>query len=359
MKNKELENLRSHIDELDEAISSLLEQRLETARAIGLAKGEDVVYDPVREHEVIRRLQKLHPGIEAGALAAIQREIISLCRSVQAPLQVACMGPGGSYSQQAAFLAMGRSVKTLFVRDPREALQAVENGDAGLAVVPVENTIEGVVYATLDGFSVSDQGLKVVLEVCLPIRHVLASRTGELRNIREVRSHPQALAQCRIWLDTHLPGIPRTSVSTTSAAAGMAADDEGLAAVCNELAAETNELPVLVRNIQDQPHNTTRFWVVGRQEAKAGPENKTSLLFAVAHTPGSLLAALEPLLQACLNLTFIQSRPMPGNPFEYVFFVDLEGHVQDKRVSGALERMRTRCFRLRILGSYPCGGQNL
>lgn len=356
MKSRELDRLRLRIDELDEAIAGLLEQRLETARAIGFAKGESSVYDPVREDEVIRRLQKLHPGIESGALAAIQREIISLCRSVQAPLQVACMGPCGSYSQQAVFLAAGRSVKTLFVLDPREALQAVEKREADIAVVPVENTIEGVVYSTLDGFYASDRDLKVAREVCLPIRHVLASRTGELGNIREVRSHPQALAQCRIWLDTHLPGIPRTSMSTTSAAAVMAAEDEGLAAACNELAAEVNGLPILVRNIQDQPHNTTRFWVVGRHDAKAGTENKTSLLFAVAHTPGSLLGALEPLLEAGLNLTLIQSRPMPGNPFEYVFFVDLEGHIQDKRVSDALERMRTHCFRLRVLGSYPCGG---
>lgn len=358
MNGKELDRLRLHIDELDEAIAGLLEQRLETSRAIGFAKGKSPVYDPVREDEVIRRLQKLHPGIAPGALAAIQREIISLCRSVQAPLQVACMGPGGSYSQQAAFLAAGRSVKTLFVLDPREALQAVERDDADLAVVPVENTIEGVVYSTLDGFYASDRDLRVAREVRLPIRHVLASRTGELRTIREVRSHPQALAQCRIWLDTHLPGIPRVPVSTTSTAAAMASEDDGLAAVCNELAAEINGLPILVRNIQDHSNNTTRFWAVGRQEVEAGQENKTSLLFAVAHTPGSLLGALKPLLEAELNLTLIQSRPMPGNPFEYVFFVDLEGHIQDKRVSTALERMRTLCFRLRILGSYPCGGQN-
>ncbi len=358
MKREELNRLRLHIDELDDAIADLLEKRLETARAIGFAKGEGAVYDPAREDEVIRRLQKLHPGIAPGALAAIQREIISLCRSVQVPLQVACMGPGGSYSQQAAFLAAGRSVKTLFVLDPREALQAVEKGEADLAVVPVENTIEGVVYSTLDGIYASDRDLKVAREVHLPIRHVLASRTGEPGNIREVRSHPQALAQCRIWLDTHLPGIPRTPVSSTSAAAVMAAENQELAAVCNEPAAEINGLSVFARNIQDQPHNMTRFWAVGRQNVNAGPENKTSLLFAVPHTPGSLLGALKPLLEAGLNLTFIQSRPMPGNPFEYVFFVDLEGHIQDKRVSDSLERMRMLCFRLRILGSYPCGGQN-
>lgn len=355
MKNRELDNLRSQIDKLDETIANLLEQRLETARAIGLAKEGGGIYDPVREQEVIRRLQNLHPDIEKDALAAIQREIISLCRSVQAPLRAACMGPEGSYSQQAAFRGAGRSVKNIFVRDPREAFKAVEKGEADLAVVPVENTIEGVVYATLDGFAASDPELKVIREVRLPIRHTLASRASNLGDIREVRSHPQALAQCRIWLDTHLPGIPRTPVSTTSAAAAMAAEsNEGLAAVCSELAAEFNDLPVLVRNIQDQSHNMTRFWIIGRQETREAPESKTSLLFSVAHTPGSLLDALEPLRRAGLNLTLIQSRPMPGNPFEYVFFVDLEGHVQDKRVSAALERMRSECFRLRVLGSYPC-----
>lgn len=354
MSKKELDDLRSHIDELDETIANLLEQRIETARAIGIAKEGGTVYDPAREREVIRRLQKLHPEIGSAAMEAIQREIISLCRSAQAPLRVACMGPEGSYSQQAAFLATGRSVENFFVRDPREAFMALEKDEADLAVVPVENTIEGVVYATLDGFAATDPGIRVVREVRLPIRHVLASRSAGLADIREVRSHPQALAQCRIWLDTHLPGITRTPVSTTSAAAKMASEDENIAAVCSHMAAESSDLPVLFRNIQDQLHNTTRFWIVGRQETQAGPDSKTSLLFAVAHTPGSLFDALDPLRKADLNLTFIQSRPMPANPFEYVFFVDFEGHMEDKRVSEALERMRDRCFRLRVLGSYPC-----
>lgn len=353
MKNNELDYLRSHIDELDEAIASLLEKRLETARAIGLTKEGGPVYDPIREQEIIRRLQDLHPDIDAAALAAIQGEIMSLCRSVQAPLRVACMGPEGSYSQQAAIRCTGKSAKIHFVQDPREALQVIEKDDVDLAVVPVENTIEGVVYATLDGLAASNPELKVVREVRLPIRHALASHAANLGDVREVRSHPQALAQCRVWLDSHLPGIPRTPVSTTSAAATMASADDGLAAVCSELAADSNDLPIMVRNIQDQPQNTTRFWVVGRHETREAQQSKTSLLFAVAHTPGSLLDALEPLRRAGLNLTFIQSRPMPGNPFEYVFFVDFEGHVHDSHVSGALERMRPYCFRLRILGSYP------
>lgn len=354
MKDKDLKNLRSTIDRLDEEITALLEKRIETAHSIGQAKGSGPIFDPVREREVIRRLQQLHPRIDGEALASIQREIMSLCRSVQKPLRVACLGPEGSYSQQAAITALGRSVDDRFVRDPREAFRALEKDEADLAVVPVENTIEGVVYATLDGFASADPALKIVREVRLPIRHTLSSRAADLGQMREVRSHPQALAQCRIWLDTHLPGIPRTPVSSTSEGAAMAAEEEGVAAICSELAAELKELPVLVRDIQDQPHNTTRFWVVGQQETRESEADKTSLLFAVAHTPGSLLDALEPLRRAGLNLTFIQSRPMPGNPFEYVFFVDLEGHVDDTRVSHALERMRPLCFRLRVLGSYPC-----
>ncbi|MCF7936357.1 MAG: prephenate dehydratase, partial [Synergistales bacterium] len=288
-------------------------------------------------------------------LAAIQQEIIALCRAVQSPPGVACMGPEGSFSHQAALKAVGHGANLHFVDGPREVFRALENRETELGLVPVENTIEGVVYAALDAFAASPPELQVLREIRLPIRHVLGTHAGDLKEIREVRSHPQALAQCRRWLDSHLPGIPRTPAASTSAAARAAAAESSIAAVCSELAAQANSLPALAQNIQDEAHNTTRFWVVGRRGAAAGPENKTSLLFVVSHTPGSLLYALDPVREEGLNLMLIQSRPLPGNPFEYLFFVDLEGHLEEQPVAQTIESMRSRCFRLRVLGSYPCG----
>lgn len=355
MNREELEKLRNRIDELDDALALLLERRQEIARAIGEAKNGVHIYDPVRENEVVRGIQSRHPGISPRSLAVIMREVISLCRSIQSRPRVSFLGPEGSYSQQAAFAALGRDIVQVHKRDPREILLSVQQEEADLAVLAVENTTEGVVYATLDALSESSPEIRILREVRLPVRHVLAGPMESLREIREVRSHPQALAQCRLWLSTRLPGIPLKVASSTSEAASLAASGEGAAAICNELAAEMLNIPVLARNIQDQPHNTTRFWVAGLGETRPSEGSKTSLLFNVSHTPGSLLRALDPLRDEGLNLTFIQSRPMPGNPFEYTFFADIEGHAGEEPLARALEAMRPRCFRMRVLGSYPCG----
>ena len=353
MSKEDLKVLRSRIDEIDHSLAELLGKRLETARSIGVAKGDGPVYDPVREAQIIEKFKGLLPQGDPEALAAIHREIISMCRSAQARLRVACMGPEGSFSQQAVFKALGHSVDPLFVDSPGSVFAAIEEELCGFGIVPVENTIEGVVCPTLDGFA-SASKVFIIKEINIPIRHVLASKCAEMSKVREVRSHPQALAQCRAWLDTNLPGVPRIPVATTSVAATMAAEDRSVAAVCSGLAAELNDLTLLKEGIQDQANNTTRFWVLGRNRARSGERDKTSILFSISHRPGALLDALEPLREAEVNLTLIQSRPMPGNPFEYLFFVDFEGPAGDSVVS-ALAEMEKRCFHLRVLGSYGAG----
>lgn len=347
--NEELEKLRVQIDEIDLALAELIGRRARVATEIGRAKGTAPVYDPGREREVIRRFKEANSELDQEALAGIHREIIALCRSLQERPTVACMGPEGSYSQQAMEKALGSSVDRLFVSGPREVLRAVETKKATMGIVPVENTVEGVVYATLDGFAQTSPNTVILQEIALPIRHVLAA-SCDMCQIEQVVSHPQALAQCRLWLEEHLPGASKNPVVTTSHGASMA-KEPGTAAVCSAKAAEINGLRVLAKDIQDQPHNTTRFWVVGEKRSKPNGGDKSSILFSVPHRPGSLLDALAPLRNRGINLTAIQSRPMPGNPFEYLFFLDMEGDMAT--LSQAVEEMEGMCLRLRVLGTYP------
>lgn len=347
--NDELERLRAKIDEIDRSLAELIGRRAKVAVEIGKAKGSSPVYDPTREREVIRRFKEANSDLDQEALAEIHREIISLCRSLQSRSIVACMGPEGSYSQQAMEKALGSSVDGLFVSGPREVFRAVETKKATMGIVPVENTVEGVVYATLDGFAQTSPDLVILQEIALPIRHVLAA-SCDMGQIEQVVSHPQALAQCRLWLEENLPGARKNSVVTTSHGASMA-KETGTAAVCSARAAEINGLRVLAQDIQDQPHNTTRFWLVGENRSKRTGGDKSSILFSVPHRPGSLLDALDPLRNCGVNLTAIQSRPMPGNPFEYLFFLDMEGDTAS--LPRAMEEMEKKCLRIRVLGSYP------
>ncbi|EFQ24171.1 Prephenate dehydratase [Aminomonas paucivorans DSM 12260] len=348
-----LRALRERIDELDEALAVLLERRAETAREIGAAKGDGPTYDPAREARILRNLQARHPDLDPEALGAVHREVISLCRGVQRHLSAACLGPEGSFSHAAALRALGHGTNLALQPDLPSVFRALEEGSAALGVVPVENTLEGTVLPTLDAFSRAAPEVRVLRELRLPVRHVLASREPALDRIREVHSHPQALAQCRLWLAGHLPGTPQIPEASTSGAAERAARTPGTACLCSREAAGLRGLTVLARDVQDHPHNATRFWVLGTGQAPEGNPRKTSLLFTVPHRPGTLLDALDPLREAGLNLTLIQSRPLPENPFEYFFCVDFQGPAEAPEAARALEAMEARCFRLRILGSYP------
>jgi len=351
--NEDLYALRQRIESVDEGMLRLLEERVQLAKEIGKVKGGDCIYDPVRETEVIERLCRLAEGLDPRFVSLLFREVISFCRSVQRPTRVACMGPEGSFSHEAVISFLGRFVDVVFVENPAEVFDYVSKDKAGIGVVPVENTTEGTVYSTLDAFAAAEPGISVMGEGQIPIRLVLASMEEDMANIEEVYSHPQPFGQCRNWLYKNLPGARQIPTSSTSFAANLARTSKKSAAICGRLAAELSGLKILEEGIEDQPYNATRFWLIGRAVARPSERSKTSILFNVAHKPGTLFQALEPLYLAGLNLTLIQSRPLPGNPFEYFFFVDFEGDMESQNVKEALNIMKSRVERLRVLGSYP------
>ncbi len=351
--SEDLYALRRKIESVDEDLLRLLEERVKLAKEIGKAKGGAFVYDPLRETEVIERLCSLTESLDPKFVSLLFREVISFCRSVQRPTRVACMGPEGSFSHEAVISFLGRFVDVVFVESPTEVFNHVSKDKVGIGVVPVENTTEGTVYSTLDAFAAAEPSISVIGEGRIPIRLVLASAEHSLLEVEEVYSHPQPFGQCRNWLYKNLPGARQIPTSSTSFAANLARTTRKSAAICGRLAAELNGLNVLDEGIEDQLYNATRFWLIGRAAVKPSERSKTSILFNVAHRPGTLFQALEPLYRAGLNLTLIQSRPLPGNPFEYFFFVDFVGDIESQNVKEALDVMRSRVERLRVLGSYP------
>lgn len=351
--SQDIYHLRKQIESVDEEVLRLLERRVDLAKKVGEVKGDASVYDPSREMEIIERLCNLTKELDPKFVSLLFREIISFCRAVQKPIKVACMGPEGSFSHEAVVSFLGRFVDVVFVENPAEVFDHVSKEKAGIGVVPVENTTEGTVYSTLDAFATAEQSISVIGEGQLPIRLALASEEKTTADIEEVYSHPQPFGQCRNWLYKNLPWARQIPTSSTSYAAKIAKTKKKSAAICGRLAAELYELNILDEGIEDHPYNATRFWLIGRAFARSSERCKTSILFNVAHKPGTLFQALEPLYKAGLNLTLIQSRPLPGNPFEYFFFVDFEGDVGEEKVKEALAAMRSRVERLRVLGSYP------
>lgn len=353
MDKEKLLQLREKIDGLDKEIAGLIARRAETAREIGLAKGGAPVYDPAREALVIARVVEECPGLDSEAVERIYREVISLCRGVQHRPRVAFLGPEGSFSHEGVLTAFGGAVDLAPCLSFPEVFAAVDKGAADWGVIPAENSLEGTVLPTMDAFSSAPQDMVIHSEVSIAVDHMLASESRSLEDITEVLSHPQALGQCREWLRANLPRAAQVPVGSTSAAAAASVGRPERAAVCSALAARQSELNILAEKIQDRGRNTTRFWVVGRGTPKKGDKNKTSFLFNVEHKPGRLFYAMEPLYKEGLNLTHIQSRPLTGSPFEYYFFIDVDGHADDEPVRKALGAMRERTVFLRVLGSYP------
>ncbi|NLA90214.1 MAG: prephenate dehydratase [Synergistaceae bacterium] len=354
MDREKLGLYREKIDGLDRQIAALIVERAETAREIGRVKGSAPVYDPGREKQVIDRVVGECPGLDREAVARIYREVISLCRGVQYRPKAAFLGPEGSYSHEAVLAAFGGSVDLLPCASFPEILAMVDKGSADWGLLPAENSLEGTVLPTMDAFASAAADISIHSEVAIPVDHMLAAEAGALEEISEVLSHPQALGQCRDWLRKNLPLAEQVPAGSTSAAAASCVGRPGRAAVCSALAAAGSGLRVLAEKIQDRGRNSTRFWVVGRGTPKRGELNKTSFLFNVEHKPGRLFYALEPLYENGLNLTHIQSRPLTGSPFEYYFFIDVDGFIEDEPVKKALSAMAERTAFLRVLGSYPC-----
>ncbi|MBI4610672.1 MAG: prephenate dehydratase [Candidatus Rokubacteria bacterium] len=350
----DLDEWRSRINDLDQQILSLLNQRAAAALRIGELKREQELpyYVPERESEIIDRLLRLNSGpYSADGIRAVWREILSASRALEQPLQVAYLGPPATFTHQAATLRFGSSAHFAPRLSIGEIFDAVEKGQAEFGVVPVENSTEGSVNLTLD--RLIDSNVLIAGEILLEITHHLLSRALDLAAVRTVCSHPQALAQCRQWLAVNLPEAGTAEVSSTAVAAERAAADPTVAAIASELAARLYSLPVLQTRIEDNSSNSTRFLVLGQRVMPPSGKDKTSILCSIKHEVGALAKFLEPFARHGLNLTKIESRPTKRRPWEYVFFVDFEGHQVAPPVQAALADVRERCLFLKFLGSYP------
>lgn len=351
----ELERLRDRIDAIDTAILERLNERARVVQEVGRLKqgAGTAVYASEREREIVERLRKANRGPFPGeGIGPVYREIISATRSLESVLRVAYLGPEGTFSHLAASERFGRLADLKAQASIADVFRAVERGAADLGVAPVENTTDGVVTQTYDllpGFAGTVCG-----ELQQRISLSLLSRSGRLEDVRRVVSHPQPLAQCRAWLDRNLPGPPRTEAPSTSAAAGQAAGDANLAAIGSALAAEVYGLAVVESGIEDRRDNTTRFLLLGRQEPAPSGNDLTSVVFTLRKDEsGALHRLLEPFARCGVNLTSLQLRPLEGKPWEYLFFLDVEGHREEARVAEALAAAAALANSHRVLGSYP------
>ncbi|RMD70701.1 MAG: prephenate dehydratase, partial [Gammaproteobacteria bacterium] len=329
-----LEEIRTRIDALDEQIQALINERAGLALAIAELKGneEEAVYHrPEREAQVLRKVLARQQGpLEKEAIAQIFREIISACLALQRPLQVAYLGPPGTFTQAAVFKHFGHAHATCPLGTIEAVFREVESGAAHYGVVPVENSTEGVVTHTLDRFVHSP--LKICGEVQLRIHlHLLGKAEGK-ENIRRIYAHQQALGQCRAWLATHLASVETVSVSSNAEAARLASQEEGAGAIAGVMAAEQYGLRIIEANIEDEPGNTTRFLVIGSQDTEPSGDDKTSLLLSTHNRPGALHRLLEPLAERGITLTRIESRPSRQGLWDYVFFIDVLGHAKEEKL---------------------------
>lgn len=347
-----LKQIRSRIDMLDAELLRLLNERAALARDIGKLKGDATVYRPEREAQVLRRIAGQNPGpLSAEAIGHLFTEIISACRALEVALRVACLGPKGTFSEEAVVKHFGSQAPALMCSSIDEVFRTVEAGTAGYGTVPVENSTEGAVGRTLD--LLVSTPLRICGEVLLAVHQNLLSRAESAAAVKRVYSHTQSLAQCNNWLTQHLPRVERIPVASNAEAARRAAEDADSGAVAGRTAAEHYQLPVLATNIEDDPNNTTRFLVIASEDVPASGKDKTSFVMSTRNRPGAIHELLTPLARYQVSMTRLESRPSRMGLWDYVFFVDIEGHQGDDAVARALDEVREKAAFLKILGSYP------
>jgi chorismate mutase/prephenate dehydratase len=350
--------VRSRIDAVDEQLQSLLNERAKLAQLVGISKnaeGRTVdFYRPEREAQVLRMALERNTGpLRNEEVVRLFREIMSACLAQQEPLKVAFLGPEGTFTQQAVLKHFGHSVRSLPLPSVDEVFHEVESGSVDFGVVAIENSTEGMVINTLDRFL--NSSVKICGEIELRIHHSLMGRMASLREVQRVCSHQQALAQCRSWLDENLPDAERMPVTSNAEGARRARDEKGTAAIAGETAAAVYGLELLAKEIEDRADNTTRFFVLGRKLFAPSGQDRTTLLISVGKTdsPGALVSLLEPFANHGISMTRIESRPSHKKKWDYVFFVDIVGHCEDRHVAKALDALKKRTSLFRVLGSYP------
>ncbi|HTQ76748.1 MAG TPA: prephenate dehydratase [Burkholderiales bacterium] len=354
MSGKDIARLRREIDALDDELLALLQRRAGLAREIGTLKAGGPAYRPERESEILARIAKAKGDpVPAASAIAVFREVISACRALEQPISASYLGPPGTFSEQAVRRHFGHGVEARPAPTIDEVFRSAESGAAQFAVVPAENSTEGAVGRTLDLLLLTP--LKICGEVELRVRQHLLAKTGGMRGIATVYSHAQSLAQCNGWLNRNLPSAERVQVASNAEAARRASKEKGAAAIAGEGAAANYKLKLLARDIEDDPSNTTRFLVLGALEPGPTGRDRTSLVLSAENKPGAVHALLTPLAENGVSMSRIESRPARARSalWEYVFFVDVEGHASDARVAAALQALRARAPFFKVLGSYP------
>ena len=347
-----LQKLRERIDAVDDQLLQLFNDRAELAREVGKVKGSAVVYRPEREAQVLRRLTGNNRGPLSGqTIAHLYTELISACRAQEDLLSVACLGPKGTFSEEAVGKHFGAQAPSVMCASIDDVFRTVESGVVGYGVVPVENSTEGAVGRTMDLLLVTP--LKICGEILLPVHQNVLSKAGGMEDIKRIYSHAQSLSQCNGWLTRNLPKVESIPVASNAEAARRAADDVQAAAIAGRAAGEHYDLSVLAANIEDEPNNTTRFVAIAAQEVLASGKDKTSFVMSSQNRPGAIFDLLKPLAEHQVSMTRLESRPSRTGLWEYVFFVDIEGHQSDKTVQAALSEIALRAGFVKVLGSYP------
>lgn len=354
--HNELGALRARIDAIDDTLLKLLSERAGIAQAVGHTKKGEKIYRPEREAQIVRRLREANPGpLSAETVERLIREVMSACRALEERTRVAYLGPAGTFSQQAVGKHFGQDIDALAEADIDACFHAVETGRAEFAVVPVENSTEGAVGRTLD--LVVSSPLRICGEVILPIQQMLMRKTAQREGIARVYGHAQSLAQCQHWLSQHLPHVERVAVVSNAEGARRAAGEADAATLGAEAAADLYGLAVVDRAVQDEAGNTTRFLVLARTDAQPSGCDRTSLVMGAKNQPGAVVKLLQPLADAGISMSRLESRPARGDTtgagWGYLFFVVCEGHRQDTRLAAALAEIESRAAFLKILGSYP------
>ena len=355
----ELRQLRTRIDDIDRRLRVLLNERASCAEAVARGKARSsagetpVYYRPEREAEILARLRAENEGpLSDDQIERLFREIISCCLYLEQPLTIACLGPSGTYTEAAAVKQFGHFAKMRTLASVSDVFREVESGAAHYGVVAVENSTDGMVRQTQDCFLASN--LTICAEVELPIHHaLLVRRGGAPEKIVEICSHEQSLAQCRHWLDTNYPTVSRRPVASNAEAARLAAETDTVAAIAGEVAADRYGLDPVHVNIEDQPGNKTRFFVVGRQRVEPTGSDRTSIIISTRNEPGALYKVLAPFQRHDISLARLEPRPSPTSSWDYVFFIDFDGHARDAAVRNVLAELDRVSISVKNLGSYP------